>query len=64
MRPSSSELSPRLLRARLFNSGLESSLLLIGEADAGLLPFFEGAGLLGELRGSLVVGRGDGGGKE
>lgn len=53
--PSSSELSPRLFRGFLLNRGLDKSLLLIGEADAGLLPFFDGAGLLGELLGNLKM---------
>jgi hypothetical protein len=52
------------LRDFLLSSGLERSLLLIGEAEAGLLPFFEGAGLLGELLGNLMRESERGGGGE
>jgi hypothetical protein len=51
------------LRDFLLSSGLERSLLLIGEAEAGLLPFFEGAGLLGELLGNLMRESERGGGE-
>lgn len=36
----------------------------MGEAEAGRFPFFVGAGLLGELRGSRMFGLGEGGGNE